>query len=213
MFRLMLMLFGFLNSSLFTPEPDDEPDEDKPDEAEDEPYRTLEFKTKEEADAHYNEVYKDRDKRLREEVREEEREKAEADVKKQAAKEKEDYKSLYQEAEEDREKQAKKVADLEAEVERLSGEVEAMTPHRENNEKRAEELLKNVPDSIRTLLEGRDPLDQLKWLDENPDYAKTEERGPNGSRPSPRPTREPRRDKDEDEQVRRGNEQAARARF
>lgn len=214
MFRLMLMLFGFMLSWMLDtddggdpPEDDDPPKDDK-----DEPFERLEFKTKEEADAHYNKVFKERDKRIREQIREEEKRKAEEDAKKQAAKEKEDYKSLYEDAEKTIEKQKTRISELEGKASEAENASERITALEERLKGLIAPDLEAVDEMYREFVENMDVEKQAEWIEKNREkLTSTQTQRPRGSRATGRAAE--RRDNGDEEANRRRARRTTRSAF
>lgn len=123
----------------------------------------------------------EREKKQREKAATKAREEAEA----KALEDQKEYQSLA-------EKRQEKIGELEAEVERLSGVVADVEPkakkYQATLEKELEARMEGVPDYIKGLLEGRDPVDQLTWLTENHEQVTGPQDRPSGSRPSPNPS-------------------------
>jgi hypothetical protein len=147
-----------------------------------EPYRRLEFSSKEEEEEHYNKVFKDRDKRIREKIREEEKANAERDAKRKAAKEAEDYKALYEEEE-------KKAQNLQArvdELEPIKGERDASQERIDALEKRLKGMLKpqleRVPEIYREFVEAKSVEEQAEWFEKNSEKLEPANGRPAGSR-------------------------------
>lgn len=125
-----------------------------------------------------------REKTQREKAATKAREEAEA----KALEEQKEYQQLA-------EKRQQKIADLEAEVQSLNESLSEIEPkakkYQETLQKRLDAEMEGVPEHIQSLLEDRDPVDQLDWLTENREEIAPQEERPTGSRPSPQPSGQP----------------------
>jgi myosin heavy subunit len=215
MFRLMFMLFGLMLSWMLDTDdggdPPDDGDNDNND-GKDEPYKRLEFKTKEEADAHYNQVFTERDKRIREQIREEERTEAEKEAKNKAAKEKEDYKSLYEGAEQTIEEQKTRISELEGKASEAETASERITALEERLKGLIAPDLEAVDEMYREFVEAMDVEKQAEWIEKNREkLTSTQTQRPRGSRATGKPRE--RRENGDNEEAQRRQAQTTRAAF
>lgn len=171
MFRLMLLLLGFVGSSLLRPddpEPDATPDpadpkDDKPGEA-----AYKQFSTKTEHDDYINGVIEERLKRKDAKL-EEDKERIEREAKEKALKDNEDWKALAQTHAETVEKLEKKVAAKDTQIEELNGTTERV----DSLEKRLRGIIKpkleQVPELFRPFVESMGVEEQAEWFEKNAD--------------------------------------------
>jgi hypothetical protein len=188
MFRLMFVLFGWMLSSLLeTDGGGDPPAGDGGDAKDDPPAEPFKaFASKQEHDDYVEGVLKERLERKDRKAKEE-REAAERQAREKALQEQGEYKTVAEQRQETIVQKDAAISERDDRIEKLEADLEAMKPHRETNERRAAELMQNVPDSVKELLSDRDPLKQLEWLDKNPDLAGLSQGNgnrPRGSRPT-----------------------------
>lgn len=215
MFRLVLMLFGFMLSWMLDtddggdPSNDDDPPEgDKPDE----PYKRLEFKSAEEEQAYYDKMFRERDGRIREKIREEERAEVEKDLKNKAAKEKEDYKQLYETAEETVNKQKTRISELEGKASEAETASERITALEERLKGLIAPDLEAVDEMYREFVEAMDVEKQAEWIEKNREkLTTTQAQRPRGSRATGKPRE--RRENGDNEEAQRRQARTTRAAF
>jgi multidrug efflux pump subunit AcrA (membrane-fusion protein) len=212
MFRLVLFLFSFMFSSLWRPDPpaDDPPKDDPPkaDPPKDDPPAGR-F-TQEDVDRIVSERL-DRERRKTERESEEAQRKAREDALKEQGK----YKEIA-------EQHASTIAERDGRIQ----ELEAAETERDDYKQKFEDLEKRyakliedrlsvVPEPFRPLLEQMSVTERADWLEKNAEKLGTVsgERKPNGSRPSPRPANDDRKDASVREQAERQQRQATRSAF
>lgn len=180
MFRFMLLLLGMIASSLFrpgeaAPDPADpaEPQDDKA-------YKRLVFATKEEADEHYNEVFADRDQRMRKTIREdvtnELLERLGMDDVDEVAAVFEEAQALQGADQTEAEKEKKRADRLAEKVKKLEGErteladVQGRTANLEKMLKgQLRSKMEQVDEPYRELLEDKTVEEQAAWFEKNAD--------------------------------------------
>lgn len=184
MFRLMFMLFGFMLSWMLETDdggdPPDDPPKDPPEDPKDEkPF--LAFASKEEHDQYLETTLKTRLERKDRKLAEE-KEATERAAREKALEEQGEFKSIAEQKQETIVEKDATISEKDTRIAELEATTVELTPHRESNEARAKEMMENVSEAVKELLEDKDPLKQLDWLDKHPEHAGISNGRPKGSR-------------------------------
>ena len=142
------------------------------------PYRRLEFKTKEEEEAHYNSIFSERDGRIRKNIREEEQKALLEKLGVETFEEVEDAFGEYQELQAATETESERVKREEEAKKEARKQRDAIKTERDTLQERVDTLeglvkssnaakLERVPEVFRPFVENMTAEDQAKWFEDN----------------------------------------------